>query len=641
MPAKVRALVIALVLGLIASAIGETLQLLPLGTLPSANRIADLVVHFSLLNSASKLGFSAPAYDTQPNPNLGIVTIDDATYKSMGFPLPRAMYGTVLRKLKAAGAKAVAFDIDFLGPSKWGAADDAAFAAGMRQVPSVIGYSVGTTTSGQFGAQFPPPTLQQAAANIGFTTVDSPGGYLLGMPLQIDTASTGTNANEKLLSLPAAAVTTFQGHPIDFASIPTFNSGGGRVMLVLAPKTESHLIGGADVDTTDYPGRGIMSFADVYNTNDIKGLSEFAKGALIYIGSTAAATFDFSTTARGARIPGLYINARMADQLMRGYYLHIAPFWLDVLLAIVLPLISALSFSLMRTSYAIVAGLVAMLAVAYLNAYLFVEHLYWIDLIHVSLAMLLGTMFVAIYRVINEGAQRKMVTNMFGMHVSPAIVKDILSQDDPRGALALRGKRVKATIFYSDIRGFTSMSETMTPEEIYGQLNEYFEEMCKIIFEYGGYVDKFIGDCVMAVFSAPYQTPDDARNAVISAVKQQEKIREMSERWKAEGKKQFTVGMGINTGDVVMGNLGASSRMNYTVIGDNVNVAARLYNVAKGGEIIISETTYAECKELVDVDELEPVMVKGKTQPIHIYNVKDLKAPAAAPTPSAQTLQPA
>jgi adenylate cyclase len=213
--------------------------------------------------------------------------------------------------------------------------------------------------------------------------------------------------------------------------------------------------------------------------------------------------------------------------------------------------------------------------------------------------------------------------------VSPAVVSDILGQDDPTGALALKGKRVRTTIFYSDIRGFTAMSETMTPEEIYGQLNEYFEEMCNIIFQYGGYVDKFIGDCVMAVFSAPYQTPNDARNAVISAVKQQDKIRELSAKWAAQGKREFTVGMGVNTGDVVMGNLGASSRMNYTVIGDNVNVAARLYNVAKGGEIIISESTYEECKDIVDVDELEPVAVKGKVAPIKIYNVTGLKGAAA------------
>jgi adenylate cyclase len=214
---------------------------------------------------------------------------------------------------------------------------------------------------------------------------------------------------------------------------------------------------------------------------------------------------------------------------------------------------------------------------------------------------------------------------MFGVHVSPAVVQEILKTDDPKAALNLKGTRVNATIFYSDIRGFTAMSETMTPEEIYTQLNQYFDAMCKIIFKYGGYVDKFIGDCIMAVFSAPFQTPDDAAKAVRAAVEQQALIKRLSDGWQANGKKAFTVGMGINTGDVVMGNLGASSRMNYTVIGDNVNVASRLYNVAKGGEIIISESTYEHVRDLVEVDEREPVMVKGKSAPIRIYNVTGIK----------------
>jgi adenylate cyclase len=185
----------------------------------------------------------------------------------------------------------------------------------------------------------------------------------------------------------------------------------------------------------------------------------------------------------------------------------------------------------------------------------------------------------------------------------------------------LQGKRVKVTIFYSDIRGFTAMSEKMSPEQIYGQLNEYFEDMCQIVFKYGGYVDKFIGDCLMAVFSAPNPKQDDARSAVFAAIEQQEKILQIAEEWKSQGRQVFTVGMGLNTGEVVMGNLGSADRLNYTVIGDNVNTAARLYNVAKGGQTIISETTYEEVKDLVVVNELDPVMVKGKEKPLRIFEV--------------------
>jgi adenylate cyclase len=171
------------------------------------------------------------------------------------------------------------------------------------------------------------------------------------------------------------------------------------------------------------------------------------------------------------------------------------------------------------------------------------------------------------------------------------------------------------------------MSEKMTPEQIYGALNEYFEEMCALVFAYGGYVDKFIGDCVMAVFSAPNPLPDDPYRAVRSAWEQQQRIVNMMGDWGAQGRQIFTVGMGLNTGEVVMGNLGSSDRLNYTVIGDSVNTASRLYNVAKGGQIIISESTYEEVKDRFIVNELTPVFVKGKVLALRNFEVLGLLEP--------------
>ncbi|MDP9110657.1 MAG: adenylate/guanylate cyclase domain-containing protein, partial [Candidatus Eremiobacteraeota bacterium] len=286
-----------------------------------------------------------------------------------------------------------------------------------------------------------------------------------------------------------------------------------------------------------------------------------------------------------------------------------------------LPLLVALVLSSMRIALAIAVSAGVTLAYAYASIALFITKLYWLDLVHVTIAMLLCTIFVALYRVLLESSQRRLVTNVFGMHVSPAVVSHILSQDDPGGALALKGKRVKATIFYSDIRGFSTIAEHANPEDLYEQLNEYFEAMCAIVFAHGGFVDKFIGDCVMAVFSAPFQRPDDAACALRAAMAQQRKIAELSVKWGAEGKSHFTVGMGINTGEVVMGNLGARSRMNYTVVGDAVNLAARLYDVAKSGEIIISEDTYREVKTFIAATELAPVLVKGRSEPVRVYRV--------------------
>ena len=646
MNARTQSLLIAILLGAAASAIALTLLLIAKDDVPLFHRVTDLQTHFAALNADKQLGFGVPWYDQTDNKTSKIVVIpiDEVTFGSNvpelhQYPLPRHIYGNMLKKLAAAGAKAVAIDIDFIEPAA-NPAEDQGFVAGLKSIPTILAFPINTTSTGQLGIELPSPTLLPYAKGIGYSSVDFPGNVLIGQRMQIKTAASGEYANRTFLSLAAAGVEQATGHAIDLSTLPT--DGDGRFLLVV-PKVSVRQV------TTDH-GQQVqehtpdfianpLSFSDAYQES-ISDLRQSVNGALVYIGNTAQAQGDFVHTARSAEFPGLFANARLADQLMRHIYLTEAPLWLEIFLIVLFPLLIALAFNFMKTTFAIAISLVSTLVYAYINEWLFVVKLYWLDLVHVAIAMIAATLFVGLYRVLYEAGQRRIVTNLFGMHVSPAIVSDILSHEDPRSALALKGKKVKATIFYSDIRGFTAMSETMTPEEIYAQLNEYFEEMCAIIFAYGGYVDKFIGDCVMAVFSAPYQTPDDAENAVRAAVAQQKKILELAEKWQAQGKRPFTVGMGINTGDVVMGNLGASSRMNYTVIGDNVNLAARLYNVAKAGEIIISDYTYQEVKDIVVGDELEPVTVKGKKDPIRIYNIVDVKESAPA-TIGAVRAQPA
>ena len=621
MPVRRRVLAVALLLGAAAGIAAAILVALPLTTLPFVNRIADLAIHVAAIDAGPYLGFGRQRYDAEPNPRLGIVTVDDATLRKTGFPIPRSVYASLLDRLRAGGAKAVAFDIEFLEPSKR-PDQDAAFAAALRRMPSVLAFPLNTTTTGQIGEQRPVAVLANAAAAIGFNAVDTPGGYLIGQPMEIDTSTGGTNANERLHSLAAAGVATLEGGSAR-AAVPKDEAGR---MLLLPPHISAHqdLDTGTQVLTQTFAGRGTIALGDALGSSAAT-LRPFANGALIFVGATAQGLGDYATTAGRGRIPGIFANARLADQLMRGFFLRPAPAALNLTLVVALPLLIALLFALVRTPTAIALSVAGALVYAYLDLRIFVVDLYWLDFIHVELSMLLATALVAAYRLVGEGSARRLVTNLFGAHVSHAVVAEILKNEDPSEALALRGKRVKATIFYSDIRGFTAMSETMTPEAIYEQLNEYFDAMCAIVFAHGGYVDKFIGDCVMAVFSAPNQTPDDARNAVVAAVEQQARIAELCARWRSEGKAEFGVGMGINTGEVVMGNLGASSRMNYTVIGDNVNVAARLYNIAKAGEIVISETTYAECRDTVEADALEPVTVRGKSRPIAVYNVKALK----------------
>lgn len=227
---------------------------------------------------------------------------------------------------------------------------------------------------------------------------------------------------------------------------------------------------------------------------------------------------------------------------------------------------------------------------------------------------------VMLYRGLTEEREKKKIRSTFARYVTQQVVQEILENPE---AMALGGKRKECTILFSDIRGFTSMSEKMSPEEVVGILNEYFTVMVNLVFEYGGTLDKFIGDAIMAVWGAPISHPDDVKRAVLCALKMGDELKKLQEKWQSEGKPAFDTGIGINTGEVVVGNIGSLERMDYTVIGDNVNLASRLESLNKEykSHILISEMTYNKIKDIVEVRPIEEVQVKGKTEKIMIYEV--------------------
>lgn len=606
---------IPVLLALGAIALSTAMYLAPLNTTTFANRFADLRAHADVLLNPRTFGLqAAPDWET-PNDSLALIQIDEETLdpknRLPAFPFPRSIYGTLLKRLSAAGAKSVAFDVDFLEPRP---GQDAAFAAGGRTVPTTIGYTISTTTQSVAFAEVPPPVLMEAM-HIGFTSADYPGGVLIDYPLQIAPVKNVPGGVAKALAF--SAVENYRHATPDLRSIPMFGDAPLIVPFNALGTVDTHKRVGAEKFSAGFAGSTI-SFVDAL-TEPIADLRTFAKDRIVLIGATAQAEGDFAPSFYGA-VPGMYFHARMIDQLLRGMYISVAPDWLNIGLLVVLSLL--LMALVMRLRPLIAAPLAVLITAAYVELAfaLFAYRLYWLDVLHVAAAMLLTAFGVIAYRAIGEAAQKRAVTAAFGLHVSPGIVEELLKQEGG-AAEALAGKRAKVTIFYSDIRGFTSMSEKLTPEAVYEQLNEYFEAMCDVIFKYGGYVDKFIGDCIMAVFSAPNPTPDDALKAVNAALEQQELIERLAQRWSGMGKPPLAVGMGLNTGYVVMGNLGSQKRMNYTVIGDDVNIAARLYNVAKGGEIIISESTYEEVKDYFEFRELQPVSVKGKSAPLRTFCV--------------------
>jgi len=212
-----------------------------------------------------------------------------------------------------------------------------------------------------------------------------------------------------------------------------------------------------------------------------------------------------------------------------------------------------------------------------------------------------------------------LVRSNFERYFSPNIAQVISQQQD---AGRLPSEKRPVVVFFSDIRGFTPMSETMSPDEIAKLLTEYFTEMVDKVFEHGGTLDKFMGDAIMALWGAPIAHADDADRAVQCALAQLTELEKLNTKWKQEGRTEVQIGIAINFGEVFAGNIGSDRRLEYTVIGDAVNTAYRLCGKAGPNEILISEPFYQQLKQKPPVETLEPIQVKGKTKKIPVYRVK-------------------
>jgi adenylate cyclase len=235
-------------------------------------------------------------------------------------------------------------------------------------------------------------------------------------------------------------------------------------------------------------------------------------------------------------------------------------------------------------------------------------------------------------RMVDGLKERDKLRTTFGKYMTAAVMDHLLG-----GKVALGGESLRVTVLFSDIRGFTSISEKMDPQQLVGLLNEYFTEMVNIVMDEGGVVDKYIGDAIMAVFGAPVSKPGDAVNAVRAAVRMRRALRDLNERLASRGLPPLKTGIGIHTGEVVAGNIGSERRMEYTVIGDAVNLASRLESNTKelGVNVLISQDTYEVTKSAVETRAVREIVVKGRKQPVMTYEVLGLVGePNADATPA-------
>lgn len=350
--------------------------------------------------------------------------------------------------------------------------------------------------------------------------------------------------------------------------------------------------------------------------------SEF-KDKIVFVGANAKgaglALEDALPTPILQRHPGVDIQATYLDNFINDDFIKTTTFSQDVLIIILLSIITFIVIS----KFSIFKSLMLLILIGFIY-FIFAAVCYtngFAPNVITPLAVQLSTMiFGYSYRFILEGKNKEKIKNAMGKYLSQDIMQNVVQNIDD---IKLGGKKANVTVLFADIRGFTSMSEKMTAEEVSVILNEYFSEIEPIITKYNGVINKFIGDAVMAIFGEPIQDINHPQNAVKCACAMLKKVEELQEKWLFEGKPKIEIGIGINTGEAFVGNIGSEKRLEYTVIGDMVNLASRIesYNKVYKTNMLISSSTYSYVSDLVDVIKIADVTIRGKAKKMDIYEV--------------------
>jgi adenylate cyclase len=349
------------------------------------------------------------------------------------------------------------------------------------------------------------------------------------------------------------------------------------------------------------------------------------KGKIVLIGSTSPDLHDDMIVPGAPKaMPGVEVHANIIQTMITQKFLAKQPKWSVVIALAIAALGAAFAFYFLPVWLSTLIVVLAMFAYFFLAIVMF-NFGYILTIIYVPITMITSYLVTTLYYYMAEKQQRKKVLGAFEKYVSKDVINHILENPD---RLKLGGERRQITVFFSDIRGFTTISEKLSPEELVKLLNEYLTAMTNIVLKNNGVVDKYMGDAIMAFWGAPLDQPRHAEMACNTALEMETKLKEMQKKWAKDGVSNIEIGIGLNSGQAVVGNMGSENRFDYTAMGDTVNLGSRLEGLNKnyGTRIIISETT----KNLLDTKtfmfrKLDLVAVKGKNKPIMIYELSAKK----------------
>ncbi|MEK7124892.1 MAG: adenylate/guanylate cyclase domain-containing protein [Patescibacteria group bacterium] len=523
-----------------------------------------------------------------PLADVVIVEIDEQSITTVGqWPWPRQVFGRLVTKLSHASV--IGIDVNFKEPSRLGNTDDESFARALRSTATPIVLTAEAQPDGSFSHPIAP-----------FRSI-----ALEGFPNLV----IGKDGIARVIRLSRGAFPSFS-LAIAQQYAHTINA---TVTLPPVEPTRIHFYG---------PNR-TFSHISVIDILQNKIPDTFIRGKIVLIGATASDLQDYHLTPFD-KTSGVEIQATIVSTILQQKYFSQVPIW--SYLAIILLGIVAVIFTVYIESITrIIIALLGLFGLYTIGAFILFDNFIILDIFFPNIALIGSAVVSVAAQYVTANQEKRFIRETFSRYLAPQVIQELMQ--DP-SKIKLGGQKSTLSILFSDIRSFTTLSEKMTPERLTQFLNRYLSTMTDIVLEHTGVIDKYIGDAIMAFWGAPLENPNHAHDAVTSALAMIAALKKFNEHNQRHGEPAIDIGIGINSGDVTVGNMGSEKRFDYTVMGDNVNLASRLEGLTKeyGVNIIISGATATLLANKTAgsrflLREIDRVQVKGKQQGVTIFQV--------------------
>lgn len=548
----------------------------------------------------------------RPSDEITLVVVDQESIdwakeeKGWGWPWPREAYGHIIDFMSAGNASAVSFDIIFSEPSLYGKEDDASFALSEKK----SGHVIQTVFIDGNKVTYPLPEIKDNAAIIGnITSCMDSDDVIRRARVYYDYNGT---------KIPSLGFAPLELNGIDYSNVKTDKDGA--VLLRYQTSSDNYYTVNA---------KTILKSYDAWmNGQEGDFVPEDFEGQYAYIAYYAPGLFDICSTPVAQTFPGVGVHITALDDFLNDTFITKINFFITLLFILFLSFFGALVVAFVETQSRgrlkivfLALGLVLGLALSAGLPFLLFANNIWIELVAPLVAFISSYIIALALNYIIEGKQKRFIKSAFSQYLSPAVIEQLVANPDK---LTLGGERREISIYFSDVQGFTSISEKLSPQKLTEVLNYYLSEMSSIIMESGGTIDKYEGDAIIAFWNAPLDEEDHAKRILTAAMKCQVRLTELREELEQLSGSKMYQRIGMNTGFAVVGNMGSSARFDYTMLGDAVNLASRLEGLNKqfGTYTMCSEATMnAALKYGCDLKfrKLANVAVVGKKEPVVVY----------------------